>query len=403
MFQSKSPVPPPRDACDECHARKIRCPAGTAACLNCQAAGRICVFSPRKHMGRPKNGARKSAQKLDLISPAVSSSASRDSSPPYQPRYPHHTTSHASSSTTASVLTVTDTAPLVDHDMFQDFSFNAANWNQTALPYGQPDISGAQSKSHFSPHTLDQVYADGQPFYHASSGHPSTARATLNQMYQPYITPPAEVVTPGHIPNQAHMHRHSSQDLFARLSSIQMRLWKCKDHSKTNSTDDDGASTLSAIDGFIQAASDICGVAETVAAWSQDSTAVDMSSHDLESFHFQLMMSVSAALEILSPIVNPLYAPATSDDGRKTKTQSSCLSFVQMQSSFFDLASLKDSESLNTRLTLTTVDFYLDRMAMVVSRIDMVSTNDGLRQAAEEVVKKSQQYCQLISSKLEKL
>ena len=49
-----------RDACDACHYRKIRCPfAGPGACSNCQSSGRVCVFSPRDEMGRPKKCAPK--------------------------------------------------------------------------------------------------------------------------------------------------------------------------------------------------------------------------------------------------------------------------------------------------------------------------------------------------------
>ena len=49
-----------RDACDACHYRKIRCPfSGPGACANCQSFGRVCVFSPRDEMGRPKRSTAK--------------------------------------------------------------------------------------------------------------------------------------------------------------------------------------------------------------------------------------------------------------------------------------------------------------------------------------------------------
>ena len=178
----------------------------------------------------------------------------------------------------------------------------------------------------------------------------------MNQMYQPHVTTPTEVAEPGQVSTPT-PPQQSSQDLFARLSSIQLRLWKCRDHSKTNSIDGD-ASTQPEIDRFIQTASDIYSTAETAAVWSQDSTVSrEMSSHDRESFYFQLMVSVSTALEILAPIVNLPSVPASDDEeqGRKSKTQS----FIQMKSSFFNLTSLKDNDCLNTRLTFTTIDFYL--------------------------------------------
>ena len=49
-----------RDACDACHYRKIRCPfTGPGACTNCQRFGRVCAFSPRDEMGRPKRSTAK--------------------------------------------------------------------------------------------------------------------------------------------------------------------------------------------------------------------------------------------------------------------------------------------------------------------------------------------------------
>ncbi|KAL8717590.1 MAG: hypothetical protein Q9225_005179 [Loekoesia sp. 1 TL-2023] len=357
-------------------------------------------------MGRPKNGEKKSAQKIGLVSPSDSNSASTDSLPSYQPRYAHHTTSQASSSTNSGVLTVADPASLVNHDLFQDFSYHATNWNPTTLAYGQPSTPSAPCHSQFMSNTPASVYEEGA-MYHDSPAHLSTTGTTFNEMYHSYVTPPAEGAPSGHLSNPPSMPRHSSQDLFARLSSIQMRLWKRRDQSKTNMTDDQGASAELETDGFIQTASDICGVAETAAAWSRDSTSLGMSSHDLESFYFQLMMSVSAALDMLTHLENLLSMPASGANESRQRdqhqTQSSCPSLVPKQSSYFDLASLKDSERLNIRLTLTTVDFYLGQMAAVLSRIDMVSKNDGLRQAAEEVVKRSQQYRQLISSELEEL
>ena len=404
MFKSKSHVPPPRDACDECHSRKIRCPAATGACLNCRAAGRICTFSPRKHMGRPKNGQRRSAQKSDLVSPSGSNSASTDSLPSYQPRYPHQATSQSSSSPTdAGVMTVADPVSLVDHDLFQDLSCQTTNWNPATLAYGQPSMPSAVCKSQFITNTLGSV-CEERALFHDSANHLSTADATLNHMISSYVIPPTEATASGQISNQPNMPQNSSQDLFARLSSIQMRLWNRRDQSKTSSTGNQDTFTETEIDDFIQTASDICTIAERAVAWSQDSSSLGMSSHDLESFYFQLMMSVSAALDILTRL-ETLFSVPTSDANESRQrdtlhTQSSYSSLVRTQSSFFDLASLKDRERLNTRLTVTTVDFYLGQMASVVSRVDTVSNNDGLRQAAKKVVERSRHYRQLISSEI---
>lgn len=49
-----------REACDACHDRKIQCPSkGPGACSNCQTTGRICVFSPREEMGRPRKAGKR--------------------------------------------------------------------------------------------------------------------------------------------------------------------------------------------------------------------------------------------------------------------------------------------------------------------------------------------------------
>ncbi|USP75031.1 hypothetical protein yc1106_02305 [Curvularia clavata] len=49
-----------RSACDECHDRKIKCTTNApGACLNCQGTGRVCIFSPRDEMGRPRKAGRR--------------------------------------------------------------------------------------------------------------------------------------------------------------------------------------------------------------------------------------------------------------------------------------------------------------------------------------------------------
>jgi len=43
-----------REACDECHHRKVRCVSGNGACHNCISLHKSCIFSHRTLMGRPR-------------------------------------------------------------------------------------------------------------------------------------------------------------------------------------------------------------------------------------------------------------------------------------------------------------------------------------------------------------
>ncbi|KAL6720036.1 hypothetical protein ACLMJK_001957 [Lecanora helva] len=71
-----------RDACDACHYRKIRCIlTSPGACSNCQNSGRVCAFSPRDEMGRPKKSAPKKSREN-----ARKKSASKNPSPPIPPK-----------------------------------------------------------------------------------------------------------------------------------------------------------------------------------------------------------------------------------------------------------------------------------------------------------------------------
>ncbi|KAI5199197.1 hypothetical protein AUEXF2481DRAFT_42612 [Aureobasidium subglaciale EXF-2481] len=47
-----------REACNECHTRKIKCPFAVGACTNCVTNGRACVFGLMSEMGRPKRDRR---------------------------------------------------------------------------------------------------------------------------------------------------------------------------------------------------------------------------------------------------------------------------------------------------------------------------------------------------------
>lgn len=49
--------PQVRNACEECHSRKIKChPTEDGGCRSCQNTGRLCFFLPRNKSGRPKVG-----------------------------------------------------------------------------------------------------------------------------------------------------------------------------------------------------------------------------------------------------------------------------------------------------------------------------------------------------------
>jgi Fungal Zn(2)-Cys(6) binuclear cluster domain len=43
-----------RDACDECHQRKVRCIAESGACRNCISLGKTCIYSTKVPVGRPR-------------------------------------------------------------------------------------------------------------------------------------------------------------------------------------------------------------------------------------------------------------------------------------------------------------------------------------------------------------
>ena len=75
-----------RDACDACHYRKIRCPfTGPGACSNCQSFGRVCAFSPRDEMGRPKKSTAKKGRQGPKKKPTAKSSPPKKQDDPDQP------------------------------------------------------------------------------------------------------------------------------------------------------------------------------------------------------------------------------------------------------------------------------------------------------------------------------
>lgn len=61
-----------RDACDQCHIRKIKCISDQkGACFGCRHNARRCVFSPRDEMGRPKRAAQSKASSNKEVVEAV--------------------------------------------------------------------------------------------------------------------------------------------------------------------------------------------------------------------------------------------------------------------------------------------------------------------------------------------
>ncbi|KAI4170956.1 MAG: hypothetical protein LQ343_004614 [Gyalolechia ehrenbergii] len=400
MSNSKSQDPPPREACDECHTRKIRCPSATGACLNCRTAGRICTFGPRKGMGRPKNSERKKARKSDLISSPAPDDFVTATLPLHQLQHKHDGT--LQTSTGANSHPVTGPTLLAEHDFLQDFSYNATESIPTKAAQEQQIMPNAPFRSYSSSNTLGPVYQE-RTVYHSDPNNLSNTDSTMSDLFHPCATTPVEKLTWGQTPSQSSIPQPPPQDIFSRLSSIQMGLWKRKDHGQKTLQKHHNMPSNAKIYDFIQTASDICSIAEAAAGWSHDLSSSATSSHDLETFYFQLMMSVSSVLDILSNLENPSLAGFESHEHSKNMTQSSCPNLVQMRSSFFVLPSLKDSERLNMLLTLTTLDFYLGQMSAVLSKIDTVAKIDGLRQGVDEVVGRSQQFRRLISSSLREL
>ena len=197
-------------------------------------------------------------------------------------------------------------------------------------------------------------------------------------------------------PNQACTPMQPTADLVACLSRIQMALWTREDQTNDTKTKRQGRLTDIDVDFFFKTASDICGIAEAAAAASPE-----ILSRDLEVFYFQLMKSVTAALDMLNPLENAASAAETRAD--ELRDQDEHANPAPLRSAFFVLSSLKDGDTLNTLLTFTTLEFYLGRLAAVLSKIDGLSEVDSLRQGVEAVVQRDQRFRQLVSSFLQGL
>lgn len=95
--------PQVRNACEECHSRKIKChPTEDGGCRSCQNNGRLCFFLPRNKSGRPKVGedgnkeARQSNPGLGTTAAAAAAAMAEHAAmadaggPPMSPLQPQH-------------------------------------------------------------------------------------------------------------------------------------------------------------------------------------------------------------------------------------------------------------------------------------------------------------------------
>jgi ribosomal protein L37AE/L43A len=88
-----------RNACDSCHIRKVRCTTnGPGACQNCQDNFRVCTFSPRDEMGRPKkNGNKRKKTSEKTTARQTATTPSKIPMPPQEPTIPSPLSSESSS------------------------------------------------------------------------------------------------------------------------------------------------------------------------------------------------------------------------------------------------------------------------------------------------------------------
>ncbi|KAL8980592.1 MAG: hypothetical protein Q9205_004371 [Flavoplaca limonia] len=355
----------------------------------------MCTFSPRKGMGRPKNGERR-ARRSNLV-------PRDDAMEAPQPQYKLHPTSQASSSVAdchtlrvpttlastplegSAALTSTSlggTTPLAEPDLLGDFSYNATNWAPNDGSQGQQITSHTPYEAFLATNPIDSTFQDRNLYLPTTSDLSNLSFA----MNDPYLS------------------RHPSLDLFTRLSNVQMELWKRRDRA-TNMAEHQDACVE--IDDFIQTTSEICDIAISAAGINHNTETPTTSAHEMQGFYFQLMMAVSAALDILSSVEAPTshtkHRTPESQPPTRANTPISSSTLVRTRSSLFTLASLRDGEHLNKILTLTTLDYYLSQIGAVLSSIDISARIDGLYQGVEGVVGRSQHLRHLISSSLQEL
>ncbi|KAN0081815.1 hypothetical protein V8E54_003113 [Elaphomyces granulatus] len=82
-----------REACEECHRRKIRCVSNNGACQYCVLSGRDCIFRPRSVMGRPRKSPKAGGSRGALSDSANTPPATGESEHQYKknrrPRQQH--------------------------------------------------------------------------------------------------------------------------------------------------------------------------------------------------------------------------------------------------------------------------------------------------------------------------
>ncbi|KAL8995316.1 MAG: hypothetical protein Q9169_004920 [Polycauliona sp. 2 TL-2023] len=355
-------------------------------------------------MGRPKNGERRKARQPDVVPPSDFNDAFKAPSPLRHDQYPFEPTSQAASNIADHPL-VAKPASLVDQAFLQDFSYHDTDWVPTTLVHGQQLVSSAPYRPFPTSNALEPTFPE-RNLYHNSPENLSHTDFAMAGIFQHDPMAPSRAQTLSPPPNSCNKTRHPSLDIFTRLSNVQIELWKRKERAKKISEQQEPPSSAE-FDDFIQTTSDLCGIAKTAAALNHSMATPETTSYDMECFYFQLMMSVSAALDILSHLETPtpLDTPNGSESKRHTRhnTPSSNVNLVRKQSSFFALSSLDDSEHLNKILTLTTLDHYLSQIMAVLSSIDMTTRIGGLHQGIEDVVGRSQHVRQLILSSLHEL
>ncbi|KAL8638720.1 MAG: hypothetical protein Q9226_008966 [Calogaya cf. arnoldii] len=356
-------------------------------------------------MGRPKNVERRRLRRSDLVPPSHLNVALKAPSPLRHYQYRYDPASQVSSGETNGHL-VAQATSLVGHDFLHDFTYNATDWTQTALAQEHQLTSDTSYMTYPALDSVDAVFHERDLHHNTPDdlSNPSTnSNFAMNGLYQPCSTVSEGAKDSSPQPDKCTTPRHPSLDLFTRLSNVQMDLWKRRDRTK-KIPEHQEAFRSAGIDDFIQTASDICDIGGTVATMNHDTAIPEISSHDMRGFYFQLMMSGSAALDILSYLESPETESGASELQWRGKSMPTiCRGLVRMRSSFFALSSIRDSEHLNMILTLTAVDHYLSQISTVLSSIYMATKIDGLRQGVEEVVGRSQHFRQLVSRSLQEL
>ncbi|KAI4276345.1 MAG: hypothetical protein LQ337_002561 [Flavoplaca oasis] len=344
----------------------------------------MCTFSPRKGMGRPKNGERRE-RRSNLI---PRDDAMKAPSPQYKLQPTSQATSSIVDCHTLGVPTVLASSSLggptllAEHDLLRDLSYDATNWAPNDGSQGQQLASYTPYEPYSTTNPIGSTFQD-RNLYLQSTSDLSNSSFAMTGLYPP---------------------RHPSLDLFTRLSNVQMELWKRRDRLTKMPEHQDACVE---IDDFIQTTSEICDIATSATGMNHSTETPTTSANEMQGFYFQLMMAVSAALDILSSVEAPTshskHGTPESQRPTRANTPISSPTLVRARSSLFTLASLRNGEHLNKILTLTTLDYYLGQIGAVLANVDISTRIDGLHQGVEGVVGRSQYFRHLISSSLQEL